>query len=388
MDMISADKAVRSCARNIVITSNLSPGDGVIVSGGAHAQMLLEEIALECYKKGATPTIVVSSDSYKERMYKETSASNLAREPKQLIGLLKASDMIIVVDELDDPAVASRYPRDKIKAREKSMFQIQKLLSHPTKGKKWLFAGWPTRAAARHSHVSYSELREIIVGGIAAPPNQLLRIGKQVDKRFRDASWAHVWDDKGTDFEVKIEGRRRYIDDGVISKMDFDTGDRGANLPAGELFCAPCETVGSGTLYCPITRDRYSEKILKDVHLEFRDGKLQLDSVTASKNREVLISSFKQCLANDKEKYNPVRTLNLAELGIGFNPRIKRAIGYILTDEKVTGTVHLAFGSNFGYGGNSRSWMHWDFVSAPGVNLEVERVDGKMVRVMEKGKFV
>jgi len=36
------------------------------------------------------------------------------------------------------------------------------------------------------------------------------------------------------------------------------------------------------------------------------------------------------------------------------------------------------------YGGNSQSTMHWDFVSAPGANIEVERTDGKTVQVMDK----
>jgi len=113
-----------------------------------------------------------------------------------------------------------------------------------------------------------------------------------------------------------------------------------------------------------------------------------LDRVTASKNLDALVSSFKECEQLDKAKFDPVRTMNLAELGIGYNPNIKKAIGYILTDEKVTGTVHVAFGLNMGYGGNSDSTMHWDFVTAPGVNIEVDRLDGKTVQVMEKGRFL
>jgi len=45
-------------------------------------------------------------------------------------------------------------------------------------------------------------------------------------------------------------------------------------------------------------------------------------------------------------KVPELRTYNVAELGIGCNPEITRAIGYILTDEKIIGSVHLAFGFN------------------------------------------
>ncbi len=103
---------------------------------------------------------------------------------------------------------------------------------------------------------------------------------------------------------------------------------------------------------------------------------------------DALLSSFKESESLDRAKYKKVRTTNIAELGIGFNPRIRKAFGYILTDEKINGTVHIAFGGNSEFGGKSESTIHWDFVSAPGVNIEVEKTDGKIVQVMKKGKLL
>ncbi len=381
-------KEIAQCARSIVRTSNLSKGDAVAIRGGVHTMELLEEIALECYRKGAMPMILISSDSYTRRVFEEIPASTLATTPKHMVAMAKECDMYIGLEEFDDPSIAERFPRKKLQARQKANLPLHELFSHPKKGKKWLYAGWPTRKAAKHLGIAYSEFRNIVVGGISVPPEQLMKTGRRLGRKFRGASWVHVWDDKGTDFRVKIEGRYLNIDDGVISKQDYDMGDRGANLPAGELFVAPHETVGSGTLFSPITRDRMSDKIVTDAHLSFKSGRLMLEKTTASRNLDALLSSFEQCEAVDRTKFDPVRTTNLAELGIGFNPKIKRAIGYILTDEKVSGTVHVAFGLNKGYGGKSDSTMHWDFVSAPGANIEVERTDGEIVPVMEKGKFL
>jgi aminopeptidase len=302
--------------------------------------------------------------------------------------MVKEADMLISVEPYDDPSIVAAFPREKLKARQKAMLPLYDVIYHKKDGKKWLYAGWPTPKAAKSFGVSYPELEEIVIGGLAVSPDMLMKTGKKLDSKFKDASWVHVWDDKGTDFKVNIEGRRSNIDDGVISKEDYEVNDRGANLPAGELFFAPLETQGSGTLFCPITRDRLSDKIVRDVLLEFDDGMIQLDKTKAGKNGKDLVSSFEQCEAVDRTQYKPVRTRNVAELGIGFNPRIKKAIGYILTDEKVVGTVHVAFGSNVGYGGTSESTMHWDFVTAPGVNIEVERRDGKVVKVMQKGRFL
>lgn len=380
--------SIVSCARNIVKTSNLSRGDAVVIKGGVHAIKLLERIALETYKLGAVPVITVTSDEYTKEVFEKIPASTLAIVPKHFVAAVKECDMIIAVEELDDPSIAAKFPREKLQAKQKSAMPLRDILSHPTKGKKWLYAGWPTKAAARSYGISYAELEKTIIGGMTVRPEELMRIGKNMDRGFKNAAWVHVWDDKGTDFRVNVKGRRHNIDDGIISKEDYDAMDRGANLPAGELFFAPKETAGEGTLFCPITRDRDSEKIIKNVMLEFKNGKLLVDRVTASCNLDALVSSFKECEALDRSKYGRIRTYNIAELGIGFNPRITRAFGYILTDEKIKGTVHVAFGGNKGYGGNSQSTIHWDFVSSPGANIEVQRTDGKIVQVMRKGRLV
>ena len=379
---------IRKCAKNMVHTCNVKPGEGVIVKGGAHTQELLEEIALECYKKEATPTLVFSSDRYAKRIYEEIPTKTMARTPKQYVGLVKAADLLISVEEMDNPAIAHAFPRDKLKARQKAMLPILDIVYHRTKGKKWLYAGWPTRAAAKSFGVPYADFEDIVIGGLSVTTKTLMNTGRKIERKLAGASWVHVWDDQGTDFRVKVEGRRLNIDDGFISDEDFSIGDRGANLPAGEVFYAPQETTGEGTLFCPVTRDRLSDKVVKDVHLEFKNGKLIIDAVTARKNLDALVSSFRECEEVDRETYSPLRTSNVAELGIGFNPKITKAIGYILTDEKVGGTVHLAFGSNSTYGGKSESTMHWDFVTAPGANIEAERKDGRRVTVMDDGRFL
>jgi len=386
--MTLTDRKIAECAMRMVETCNVKKGDGVVVKGGAHTQQLLEDIAIECYKRGATPTIVVTSDRYSKRIFEEIPTKILQTVPKQYVGLVKAADVLISIEDLDDPSVAEKFPREKLTARQKATLPLYDIIYHKTDGKKWLYAGWPTRAAAKSFGIPYPLLEDIIIGGIAVPSTQLMKTGKRMARAFKDAEWAHVWDDKGTDFRVNVQGRRLNIDDGFTSDLDFEVGDRGANLPAGELFIAPKETIGEGTLFCPITRDRMSDKLVTDVLLEFKAGKLLLDRVTAKKNLDALVASFKECEKIDGKQYKPVRTRHVAELGIGYNPNINKAIGYILTDEKVSGTVHVAFGSNNTYGGESESTMHWDFVTAPGANIEVERTDGKTVRLMTKGKLV
>ena len=72
---------------------------------------------------------------------------------------------------------------------------------------------------------------------------------------------------------------------------------------------------------------------------------------------------------------------NLAELGIGTNERATMT-GNVLEDEKILGSVHVAFGASAGIGGTVSVPVHLDFVV-----LE-PTLDVGGTRVIEAGRFV
>jgi len=306
--------------------------------------------------------------------------------PKHYLGAIKEADAYIMVEPFRDPRTQTRFPREKIAARTKANVPIRKVLygEDGGVGKKWTYAGWPTPEAASFYKVDYYDLEKLIIEGMTVSASTLKEKTSRLAERLKGANVLHVTDRQGTDFTCKIKDRRINEDDGVIDDHDIEMGDLGNNLPAGEVFIAPHETFGEGTLYCPITIDRFTNKIIKGVTLHFKDGRLILDECTAEVNHDQMIDSFKRCLEIDK-KEKEVRTINIAELGIGCNPAIDKAIGYILTDEKLGGSVHLAFGSNLSYGGTSKSCMHWDFVTSPTATIEIAETKEL---IMKDGRIV
>jgi leucyl aminopeptidase (aminopeptidase T) len=72
---------------------------------------------------------------------------------------------------------------------------------------------------------------------------------------------------------------------------------------------------------------------------------------------------------------------NLAELGIGTNDRATLT-GEVLEDEKILGTVHVAFGASAGIGGTVSVPIHLDVVVVE-PTLEVGGT-----RVLEQGRWV
>ncbi|MCW4020703.1 MAG: aminopeptidase, partial [Candidatus Bathyarchaeota archaeon] len=353
---------------------------------GTHAQELLEEVGILCYKKGAQPLIMATSDDYSARIYEEVPAEVLEVTPKHYLGAIKEADAYVVVKPFRDPKIQTRFPREKVAARTKANVPIRKVLygEYDGPGKKWTYAGWPTPEAASFYGIDYYDLERLIIEGMTVPASTIKEYTSRVAERLKGANVLHITDRRGTNFTCRIKDRRINEDDGLVDDHDIEIGDLGNNLPAGEVFIAPHETFGEGTLFCPVTIDRFTNKIVKDVTLHFKDGKLLLDECTARVNGGQMIDSFKRCLEIDS-KEKEVRTTNIAELGIGCNPAIDKAIGYILTDEKLSGSVHLAFGSNLGYGGTSRSCMHWDFVTHPSATIEIV---GKRAPVMKDGKII
>ena len=393
--MVDKDK-IKLCAKNIVNAINIQKkGENVLVRGGVYSQDLLEEIALEVYRNNGIPVITSNSDYYNETIFQDSSISSEILEitPLHYLKMIENIDAYIVIEPDEDPGVRSRAPREKLNAKNKYYAPIRDILYGGKKefapGKKWCYAGWPSKKAANYYNIEYELLEKFIVGGTSVPQEKMNDITENLGKNFENAKKVYITDDRGTDFWVSIQDRAKILDNGLLSDDQIALGLLGGNLPAGEVFFPPHEKMGEGTLFCPLTRDRLSNKIVKNVHLTFKDGLFLIDEVTADENLSDLVNTFKQGEKIDRENNVPeLRTYNVAELGIGCNPEITQAIGYILTDEKINGSVHLAFGGNKMMGGTSSSQVHWDFVTAPQASITVEYKDGTKKRIMENGKVI
>lgn len=154
----------------------------------------------------------------------------------------------------------------------------------------------------------------------------------------------------GTDVLLPMAGRHAHASSGLFR----DKGQWG-NLPTGEAYLAPLEgqsegvvvvdgsMAGIGMLQAPI-------RITIEQGLATRiEGGADADRLRA------LVDPF-----GDDGR-------NVAEFGIGTNDKA-RITGVILEDEKVMGTIHIAFGDNKSMGGTVRVASHLDgLVLSPSV---------------------
>jgi leucyl aminopeptidase (aminopeptidase T) len=174
------------------------------------------------------------------------------------------------------------------------------------------------------------------------------------------ASEAHITCPRGSDFRVDLTGREGISDDGRLQ----EPGAFG-NLPCGEGFISPIG--GEGTLYAATLATLGLPE--EPVRLTVEGGRLADASGDWGARWTGLLDG-----AGEQGR-------NLAELGVGTNERATLT-GLILEDEKMLGTVHVAFGASAGIGGTVSVPVHLDCL------IEDATLDVGGTRVLDAGRFV
>jgi leucyl aminopeptidase (aminopeptidase T) len=173
-------------------------------------------------------------------------------------------------------------------------------------------------------------------------------------------STAHVSCPRGSDLMLDLTGRQGISDDGDLSAKGM-----AGNLPCGEGFIAPLS--GEGTVVA---------ESLAPLGLSPEPVRLSVSGGRILDAQGGLGPEFLPLLT----KHGEAGT-NLAELGVGTNDRATLT-GNVLEDEKILGTIHVAFGASAGIGGTVSVPIHLDVVVTQ-ASLEV---DGQAV--LERGRWV
>lgn len=178
-------------------------------------------------------------------------------------------------------------------------------------------------------------------GAITADYADVERLTKQMAAVLDSAREALVVT-RSHRLRMSVEGRNAVASTGVYREPG-----RSGNLPSGEAFLAPVEGTSEGELLVDGSIagvGRLSEPMLLKIH----EGMLASASGQEGERLLDLLNRFP-------------KGRNVAELGVGTNDRA-RLTGVTLEDEKIYGTIHIAFGSNDTFGGTVAAGVHLDAV--------------------------
>jgi leucyl aminopeptidase (aminopeptidase T) len=202
---------------------------------------------------------------------------------------------------------------------------------------------------------------DMIARVMSADMEGLRRKGHAVAEVLDKASEGHITDSNGTDLRLDLAGRDAIPDAGELT----EPGAFG-NLPCGEAFLSPAD--GSGTLV--IDGSMAGVGIVDEpVELVVEGGHL-----TSARGGQGM--TFMGLLTDHGEDGT-----NIAELGVGTNEKAKLT-GAVLEDEKILGTIHIAFGASAGIGGTVQVPVHLDcVVMKPTLELDGETIvrDGELL---------
>jgi leucyl aminopeptidase (aminopeptidase T) len=202
---------------------------------------------------------------------------------------------------------------------------------------------------------------EMLARVMSADMDGLRRKGQAVADALDRASEARITDANGTDLHLDLADREAIPDAGELT----ETGAFG-NLPCGEGFISPAggngilvidgSMAGVGLVDAPV------ELVVEGGHL------------TSARGGQGM--AFMELLTAHGDDGT-----NIAELGVGTNEKAKLT-GEILEDEKILGTVHIAFGASAGIGGTVQVPVHLDcVVMKPTLHLDGEAIvrDGELL---------
>lgn len=197
-------------------------------------------------------------------------------------------------------------------------------------------------------------------GAITADYSQVKALTEKVADLLSRAQTVRI-EKEGKTLAFSIAGRSGIASTGVY----VNPGESG-NLPSGEAYVAPVEGTAEGQIVVDGSISGIG-KIDSPLVLTVRQGRI-VDAAGAEAERLL------QTLGDGDGRL-------LGEFGIGTNDKA-RITGVVLEDEKVYGTIHVAFGSNNTFGGTIAAGVHIDLVvKEPDVYL-----DDKLI--MKRGKLL
>lgn len=249
-----------------------------------------------------------------------------------------------------------------MKAADVALCPTAKSITHTTARIEAAAAG--TRVVTMPG-VTMDMLRD---GAACADYVEVERRTMALTERLTHAKTARIEKD-GHVLTMDLTGRN-----GVASPGVYRAPGASGNFPSGEAYIAPLEDgangsvvidgsmVGIGTLAEPLVATLENGRLV------------QAEGGDANGAYAEQLSILFERPENG----------TIAELGIGTNERAKLC-GIILEDEKLYGTVHVAFGTNASFGGVTKADCHYDgIVLRPTLYLDDECVirDGEFCEII------
>lgn len=285
-----------------------------------------------CVSLKAGEKLLVVTDMYQENIAKILAAAALEREAEVVVSTMEP--------RLSAGAEPPQIIAEAMKHVDVVLIPVSKSITHTFAVKE------ATRCGARILVLTDFTENMLISGGIEADFKAMKPICQDFAKKFSDGQSVRLTSPSGTDLTFDITGRKGNALFCVVEPGEFST------LPTIEANCSPVERSANGRVVADASIPYLDIGILNQpVVLDVENGFI----VNIEGGREATI------LKKNLQQYNDPNCYNIAELGIGLNPKCSLC-GIMLEDEGVVGTAHIGIGTNITLGGQTKAPIHYDLL--------------------------
>jgi aminopeptidase len=316
------------------------------IRGSSLATPLIKEIYKQALIKGAHPFTRVGIDGLDETYYKYASNAELNFiSPLQKYEYDKIDTLISIMSSFNTKTLMNIDPKKQAIAAKASKPLMRKLMKRTADGSfSWVGCLYPTHASAQDAGMSLDDYSDFVHSAC------------RLDKKDPVAEWkktskynARIIKYLSRKKEIRVVAKDTELTYNVKGRKWINCDGKN-NFPDGEVFTAPIEDSVNGKIRFTFPAV-YRGNEVEDVRVEFQDGKAV--KATAARGEKFL----KSMLDMDRgSRY-------IGEVAIGTNFGITKFTKNILFDEKIGGTIHMAFGQAYPEsGGKNTSGLHWDMI--------------------------
>lgn len=330
------DSRFKTLCKNLVEYScQVKPGENVWIDLYGIPTNVGVEMVKAVYEAGGVPYVTINSDDVLRAMLMNATEDQLklmAEVDKKKMSQMQAYIAFRGGNNINEK---SDIPDEKL-----AMYS--RLYSQPVhsdirvKKTKWVVLRYPSGSMAQSADMSteafedfYFEVCNLDYSKMDKAMDPLVELMNKTDK-------------------VRIVGNG--------TDLSFSIKDIGAvkcagrcNIPDGEVYTAPVKDSINGVIQYNAPSFHNGFKF-ENVRLVFKDGKIV------------------EATSNDNERINHVFDTDegaryVGEFALGVNPLVKKPMGDILFDEKISGSFHFTPGCCYEDADNgNQSAIHWDLV--------------------------
>lgn len=305
-----ADTVVNTCA-------SVQPGEQVLVITEAAMLPIAQAVAAAVYAAKAEPTIAVITPRQADGQ----------EPPRNVAAAMKASDVFFSV--VRTSITHTRAVREAAEAGSRGIMLTQ----------------FTEQMMAR--------------GGIENDFYDTAPVCQRVATALAGAELVRLTTLHGTDLTFSAKGRRGNALTCLVAKGQFSP------VPNVEANVSPLEGTAQGIIVANASIPYLGIGVLREsVTLQVEHG--LITSIEGGPDAKVL--------AADLAARNDPLVYNIAELGVGLNPKC-RFMGFMLEDEGVNGSVHIGIGTNVTLGGEIKAACHYDLIMTEATIV----VDGRTI---------